>query len=507
MNSDSGDDEAYVWIWLPDATEPVVAGRLARDGDRLVFNYGRSYLGRADAIAIFDAELPLRRGAIPPRDGLRLSGCLRDAAPDAWGRRVILNRAFGTKWADLDVGALDELTYLLESGPAAARPPPRSCRRPGTVEQPGQGVGESLSVLPVIERLRAEDLPVMITTGTTTSAALMAERLPGGAFHQFVPVDRAPFVTRFLDHWRPDLAVWVESEFWPVMVEETARRGVPMVLVQGRISDRSFRRWRRFPGLIGRLLSHFDACLAQSAGDAERLEALGGRGVACLGNLKAAMPPLPADPAELDRLSALIAGRPVWLAASTHAGEEVIAARVHQRLAATRPGLLTVIVPRHPDRSDEIAATLRGMALSVAVRSRGAEPGPGTAVWLADTIGEMGLFCRLAQAVFVGKSLAPSGGQNPMEPARLGRPVLFGPHMANFAEMAAAMLDSGAARRVADADGLADALARLPDDPAEARTAAARALAFAESRAGGMVEAVVERLLAALASGPDRKTP
>lgn len=363
-------------------------------------------------------------------------------------------------------------------------------------------IGESLSVLPVIERLVGEALSVLVTTGTTTSAALMRDRLPAGAFHQFVPVDSTPFVRRFLDHWRPDLAVWVESEFWPVMIEETASRRVPMAVVQGRMSDRSFRRWRRFPGLIGRLLSRFAACLAQSERDAERLAALGGRAVACLGNLKEAAPPLPAEPEDLARLATLFEGRPVWLAASTHAGEEHVAGRVHQRLATERPGLLTIVAPRHPDRGNEIAALLRGMGLAVAVRSRGERPGPDTAIYLADTTGELGLFYRLAGAVFVGKSLAPWGGQNPMEPARLGRPVLFGPHMANFAEMAEAMVEADAARVVADETALVARLAALLDDPVQARAAAASALAFAESRAGGMIEAVVERLLAAMARPP-----
>ncbi|MBF0335872.1 MAG: 3-deoxy-D-manno-octulosonic acid transferase, partial [Alphaproteobacteria bacterium] len=204
-------------------------------------------------------------------------------------------------------------------------------------------VGESLSVLPVVERLIRSGLAVLVTTGTTSSAALMRARLPPGALHQFVPVDRAPPVRRFLDHWRPDLAVWVESEFWPVMIEETAARDVPMVLVQGRVSDRSFSRWRRFPGLIGRLLAPFVLCLGQSARDAERLALLGARRVDFVGDLKTAAPPLPADPAELDRLRARLAGRTVWLAASTHAGEESVVGHVHQALAPRHPGLLTLV--------------------------------------------------------------------------------------------------------------------------------------------------------------------
>ena len=333
-------------------------------------------------------------------------------------------------------------------------------------------VGESISVLPLVARLRRDfpDTHVLLTTGTVTSARLMVERLPEGARHQFVPVDRVGYVRSFLDHWKPDFALWAESEFWPNLLCEAAARKIPLVLVNGRISDRSFARWRRYPKTIARLLSCFAHCMGQSETDAERLRALGAEGATCPGNLKHAAPPLPVDPEVLVELRTAVAGRRVWLAASTHSGEEDVCGQVHAKLSEAFPNLLTVIVPRHPDRGAAIAGSLRQMGLRVAVRSAGAQPTPETDVLLADTIGELGLFYRLAEVAFIGKSLVSKGGQNPMEAAALGCPVLFGPHMTNFRDMSLAMIAAGAAEEVADPDKLAEALARLLADDSLRRT-------------------------------------
>jgi 3-deoxy-D-manno-octulosonic-acid transferase len=360
-------------------------------------------------------------------------------------------------------------------------------------------VGESLSMVPLVERLCARGLTVLLTTGTVTSADMMAERLPQGALHQYVPVDRLAYVRRFLDHWRPDLALWAESEFWPNLLGESHHRGVPLVLVQGRVSQRSFARWKRVPGLIRRLLSPFVLCLAQTAGDAQRLKALGGQDVRCLGNLKYAVPPLPAEPGELAALGAALDGRPRWLASSTHPGEEVLAAQAHRRLAGRFPGLLTMVVPRHPVRGPDIARELAAMGLSVARRSAGEPPQPGTDVYVADTMGELGLFYRLADIVFLGKSLLVGGGQNPFEPARLGAAVLFGPLMANFPDMAPPMVEAGAAERVDDLDGLTEAVGRLLGDTALTARRKRAALDWAGGEAGGLdaVEAALAPFLAA----------
>ncbi|MCZ6861399.1 MAG: 3-deoxy-D-manno-octulosonic acid transferase, partial [Alphaproteobacteria bacterium] len=281
----------------------------------------------------------------------------------------------------------------------------------------GASVGESLSILPLIERLIADrpDLNVVVTTGTVTSAILMSRRLPNGAFHQFVPIDRRAEVRRFLGHWRPDLALWLESELWPILLTEISARGTPIVLLNARMSRRSFARWRRWPGFARFVLTRFALCLAQSEADAERLAGLGAPSPACPGNLKFASPPLPADEQTLSRLRAEVSNRPVWLAGSTHPGEEEIIADAHKRLGERFDDLLTIIVPRHPGRGPEIARELAMGGLETALRSSGDAIALGTAIYVADTMGELGLFYRLAEVVFIGGSLVPHGGQNPIE--------------------------------------------------------------------------------------------
>jgi 3-deoxy-D-manno-octulosonic-acid transferase len=373
-------------------------------------------------------------------------------------------------------------------------------------------VGESLSALSLIGRLLdgRPDLTVLVTTGTVTSAGLMAERLPPGALHQYVPVDRMPWVRRFLDHWRPDLALWVESEIWPNLLSEIGRREVPAALVNARMSARSFASWSRVPGFAGELLGTFRLCLAQGPEEAERLRTLGARDVRCVGNLKYSAEPLPVGAPDLDAARRALGGRPSWLLASSHPGEEAVAAEAHERLAGRWPGLLTVVVPRHPARGAEIEAMLRARGLSVARRSAGAAPGPGDDVWLADTMGELGLFFRLCPIACVGGSLVPSGGHNPIEPARLGRAVLHGPHMTNFPAIAAELEEAGGALTVADAGALASAVDALLADPARRERIAAAGLSVAE-RNLRVVDRVVEALAPLLAeaglAGPGRTAP
>ncbi len=372
----------------------------------------------------------------------------------------------------------------------------------------GVSVGESVSLLPLVDRLgeALPDVRVLITSGTVTSARLLRERLPARVLHQFAPVDRPQAVRRFAAHWRPDLALWVESELWPNLILETAGRGVPMLLVNARMSTRSAARWRRAPHLSRPLLGAFASVLAQSEADAARFRALGAGNVAVRGNLKNDAPPLPADDAHVSALRQAIGGRPCWAAASTHEGEEEAVADAHAALCRRFPGLLTILAPRHPERCDAVAALLEGRGLAAARRSAGTAVGPETAVYLVDTLGELGLVYRLAGVAFVGGSLAPHGGHNPLEPARLDCALVAGPYMENFSEACTALEGADALDRVGDAGALADAVAALLED--ENACARRRAAATETARTlGGAADAVLGLISAHLGPcGGDART-
>jgi 3-deoxy-D-manno-octulosonic-acid transferase len=357
----------------------------------------------------------------------------------------------------------------------------------------GASVGEMLAAVPLIERLRLQDFAVLVTSGTVTSAALAEQRLPKGVPHQFIPLDAPRFVQRFLDHWRPGLALFVESDLWPNLILSCAERKIPMILINGRLSERSFKRWRRMPGAIGALLGRFDLCLAQSGADAERYAELGAQRIITTGNLKLDVPAPPADPAALQRLREIVGARSVVAAASTHPGEEEAIIAAHVRLRAKFPSLLTVIAPRHPARGAGIAEIARAAGLAVALRSQRAQPMPDVGIYVADTLGELGLIYRIAPIVFMGGSLASHGGQNPIEAVRLGAAVLHGPHVWNFAEIYSMLDQSHGAELVADGEALAAQLEAWLADAA-ARQAAATAGSGVVGRLGG----ALKRTLAAL---------
>jgi 3-deoxy-D-manno-octulosonic-acid transferase len=364
-------------------------------------------------------------------------------------------------------------------------------------------IGEAFSVLRLIERITTSPAQpyVLVTTGTVTSARLLAGRLPERSFHQFVPVDHPDWVACFLDHWRPDLMLLVESEFWPTTMSEVRRRNIPMALVNARISPKSFRGWQRLPSVIKPLLESFSIALAQDQETAERLIALGARNVAMPGNLKFAAGPLACDPGELRTLGRLLGERPRWLASSTHDGEEAIAAHVHVRLKARFPGLVTMIAPRHPHRGEAIVQALEQQGLNVSRRAAGDAITPETDIYLADTLGELGLFYRLTGVVFIGGSLIPRGGQNPLEPARLGAAVLFGPHMENFTAVANELAAANAAITVADEAALATAITGLLMNRDARDKAASAGFAIATGKEG-ILDAVVAYLDPLLAQLP-----
>jgi 3-deoxy-D-manno-octulosonic-acid transferase len=311
-------------------------------------------------------------------------------------------------------------------------------------------VGEFLAILPLVERLETRDITVLVTTGTVTSADVALRRLPPHVIHQFVPVDVPQFVGRFLNHWKPDLALFVESDLWPNLIMASAKRKIPLILVNGRLSERSFRRWRLAQRTIGALLGRFDLCLAQSAEDAARFAGLGAPRYVTTGNLKLDAPAPPANPEKLWALQGALGDRPVIVAASTHPGEEAALIDVHRRLKHSFPGLLTILAPRHPERGPGIAEIARVAGLRFSLRSAGELPDRDTDTYIADTVGEMGVLYRIAPIVFIGGSLVHHGGQNPIEAAKLGAAILHGPHVWNFGEIYTALDASGGAEMVTD---------------------------------------------------------
>lgn len=330
-------------------------------------------------------------------------------------------------------------------------------------------VGETIAVVPLIRQIGSYGINVVLTTGTVTSAQVADARLGDNVIHQYVPLDLKPAVSRFLDHWQPDLAIMAESEIWPMTILELGTRRVPQVLVNGRLSDRSFAGWSKRAFLAEALFENLAHVVAQSEMDAERFRALGARPVTVSGNLKVDTVPPPVNEPELAVLRAAIGARPVWAAVSTHEGEEAAAAEVHLLLRNRHPDVLTIIVPRHPERADAIAATCAQMGLTVARRSLGDRIGPQTDIFLGDTIGEMGLYLRLTEIAFVGRSLTGEGGQNPIEPAMLGTAVLSGPNVQNFRESYQKLSASGGARSVRNKEGLAGAVNYLLTNQRERR--------------------------------------
>lgn len=337
-------------------------------------------------------------------------------------------------------------------------------------------VGETIAVTGLIGHLLEHGINIVLTTGTVTSAEVARERLDERVIHQYVPLDLKPAVSRFLNHWTPDLAIMAESEIWPMTILELGVRRVPQVLVNGRLSDRSFRNWRKRAFLAEALFENLAHVVAQSETDGERFAILGARPVTVSGNLKVDTTPPPVDDSALAALRRALAGRRTWAAISTHPGEEEIAAQVHATLAARHPGLLTIIVPRHPERAETIEAALKEAGLKVASRGRGDPVTPDTDVLLGNTIGEMGLYLRLTEVAFVGRSLSVEGGQNPVEPALLGTAVLAGRNVHNFRDTYRRMIDAGGARLVRDGEMLAGAVNFLltRDDARKAMMAAGR---------------------------------
>jgi 3-deoxy-D-manno-octulosonic-acid transferase len=339
-------------------------------------------------------------------------------------------------------------------------------------------VGESLAILELIRRLleEREDLSVLVTTGTVTSAGVMADRLPERAFHQYIPLDARRFVIGFLDHWQPDVAIWTESELWPALICETHARGIPMLMINARMSKASHDKWRFLRGMAKSLLRRFDHALVQDHVSEMYLRRLGlpQMRMEVTGTLKEGAAALPCDEDERSAIAAHLGGRPVWLAASTHTGEERIVLDAHRTAVKANPRLLLVIVPRHPERGDEIAQMIQADGWRFNRRTAGELPDDEANVYLADTMGELGLWYRIAPISFVGGSMEPIGGHNPFEPAALGSAILHGPYVTNFVDIYQRLTEAKAAWLISGPDKLAIAVNDLlnPDHAASMAHAA-----------------------------------
>jgi 3-deoxy-D-manno-octulosonic-acid transferase len=361
-------------------------------------------------------------------------------------------------------------------------------------------VGEMNAILPLIDALRAARPGVrfLVTTGTTTSAALAASRLSAADIHQYIPLDSPRFVGRFLDHWQPSLAIFTESELWPNLILAASERAVPLALVNGRLSPRSYDRWRRQRGVSRPLLSRFAIVLAQTEKLSRWFANIGARRSVAAGNLKVDSPPLPVDAAALAALRTALGDRPRLVVACTHEGEETIAAQAHQILAATWPGFCTIIAPRHPERGPAIATALREGGFTVALRSAGQMPEAATQIYVADTIGELGTFYKLSQLAFLGKSLGvgpgTAGGQNPVEAYRQGCVLLSGPHVGNFQEIYEMLAKYNGVAMIGNGAQLAAEVTRLLQDPA-AVTRLRNGAQIAIEQMVGALAITVEKLL------------
>lgn len=297
-------------------------------------------------------------------------------------------------------------------------------------------VGESVGALTIIQAIlkKYPEVHVLLTTTTVSSAKVIEKRLPKNTTHQFCPVDTPQAVRRFLDHWQPDLAIWIESEFWPNLIHETQEKGIPTILLNGRMSRKSFSNWQKFKGMISPLLSRLDLCAVQSEEQASFFQTLGATSIAIMGNVKLMTMPLTVDSKRYHALKKEIGERPIWLAACTHPGEEEIIFQTHKTLRKDYPNLLTILVPRHIERASTLQqlASKEGIASALQTETVSLT---GVEIYIGNTLGEMGVFYALSPLVVMGATFVPKGGHNPIEAAQMGAFVLHGPHTFNNAAL------------------------------------------------------------------------
>lgn len=362
-------------------------------------------------------------------------------------------------------------------------------------------VGETNAILPLIESILGANshIHILLTTSTRTSAEIAAQRLPPRAVHQYVPLDVSQYVKRFLDHWRPSLAIFTESDIWPNLILDTSERRIPLVLANARMSPRSIRRWRKYAAVGRPLFSRFATVLAQNSQITRAVKWLGAPNVITAGNLKIDSPPPPVNVDTLAVLRNAVGKRPLFLAASTHPGEDTLIAAAHFLIRQQVDGLLTIIIPRHPERGSGLATTLGGLDLRTQLRTHSLAPDSDTEIYVADTIGELGTFYSISPVAFIGGSLVEHGGQNPIEAVRLSSCVLTGPFTYNFRDAYSALFQKGGAVEVCSSDDIAKQVTLLLEDQQAAKRMrhgadlALQSLSGALSKTLGAIQTLLEK--------------
>lgn len=330
-------------------------------------------------------------------------------------------------------------------------------------------VGETNAILPLIKAMRTSrpDLKFLLTTVTVTSAEIAARGIGEHAIHQFIPLDTPHFAQRFLKHWLPELAIFTESEIWPNLIIETEQAAIPLVLVNGRMSDRSYRRWRKRIHIAAPLFGRFNIILAQNNRLARFFSQLGGKNVVAVGNLKNDAPPPPVNASALEDLTSNLGDRPFYVCASTHEGEEEVILTAHQKIARRIPNVCTIIAPRHPERGVAVSEICKAFGLSFKLRSLGEPPTADTDVYIADTIGELGTLFKAAPIAYIGGSLIKHGGQNPIEAVKHDAAIVVGPSQENFLDTYQALQSYQALKVVTSADSMAEQICDLFGNPVE----------------------------------------
>lgn len=359
-------------------------------------------------------------------------------------------------------------------------------------------VGEAQSALILIEKisLHSPGTQFLVTSGTVTSAALMAKRLPDYATHQYIPLDQSNWINRFLDHWQPDLAIWMESELWPNLLRCTKSRRIPAILINARLSFQSYHRWRFLKKIAEKLLRSFKLILAQTEQDAKYFEKLGAKNIFVTDNIKYSAAPLPANQEDLQALQEVTKDRKIWLYASTHAGEEEMACRIHMQLKEKHAGLLTIIVPRHPERRNDIEQQCKIIGTEVTLRGENKNlPTDKTDIYIADTLGELGLFYRLSPIAVIGRSFSydGGGGHNPIEAAQLDCAILTGPNVQYQQKLFSDMITHNAAKQVQDEESLLNEIDKLLSEDTYRQNFIESAARYADEKSNN-IDVVIEHI-------------